>query len=147
MELFNNPDYDIDGATSSLDIPELIRAACRGGWPATLHIKEKYAMLIAKDYVNSVCENDTSILADVTASEEISIFMDTLDDYVAALEKLYVIQDIDAWCPAIRSKTALRSTPKRCLVDPSIAVASLNINAEALETQLNTFGLSLKKCV
>lgn len=179
MELFNNPDYDIDGATSPLDIPELIHAACRGGWPATLQMKEKYAMLIAKDYVNSVCENDistvdhtqrnskiarrimrsyarnistlakkTSIVADVTASEDISLSMDTFDDYVAALEKLYVIQDIDAWCPAIRSKTALRSAPKRCFVDPSIAVASLNINAEALETQLNTFGFIFEQmCV
>lgn len=170
-ELFNNPNYDIDGAKSSLDIPELIRVACRGGWPATLQVGEKASLLIAKDYVNSVCNNDISaidgkqrnpkiaqqimrsyarnistlakkknILADVTASEDISISMDTFDDYVAALEKLFVIQDIDAWNPAIRSKTALRSAPKRCFSDPSITIAALRINAEALETQLKTFG-------
>ncbi len=171
QELFNNPDYDIDGASSKLDIPELILAACRGGWPATLQMPPKASMFIAKDYVNSVCENDISavdnkqrnpkiarqimksyarnistlakksnILADVTASEDISLSMNTFDDYVAALEKLFVIQDIDAWCPAIRSKTAIRSSPKRCFVDPSIAVAAMNVNAEALETQLKTFG-------
>ena len=171
QELFNNPDYDIDGASSKLDIPGLIMAACRGGWPATLQMPAKASMLIAKDYVNSVCENDISavdnkqrnpkiarqimksyarnistlakksnILADVTASEDISLSMNTFDDYIAALEKLFVIQDIDAWCPAIRSKTAIRSSPKRCFVDPSIAVAAMNINAEALETQLKTFG-------
>ena len=158
QELFNNPDYDIDGASSKLDIPGLIMPA-------------KASMLIAKDYVNSVCENDISavdnrqrnpkiarqimksyarnistlakksnILADVTASEDISLSMNTFDDYIAAFEKLFVIQDIDAWCPAIRSKTAIRSSPKRCFVDPSIAVAAMNINAEALETQLKTFG-------
>ena len=157
QELFNNPDYDIDGASSKLDIPGLILTACRGGWPATLQMPPKASMFIAKDYVNSVCENDISImksyarnistlakksniLADVTASEDISLSMNTFDDYIAALEKLFVIQDIDAWCPAIRSKTAIRSSPKRCFVDPSIAVAAMNVNAEALETHLKTFG-------
>ena len=170
-DLFDNPEYDIDGASSKLDVPGLIRVACRGGWPATLQMNPKSAMLVAKDYVNSVCENDiikvdgkqrnpkiarqimrsyarnistlakkTNILTDVTASGDITISMDTYDDYVEALEKLFVIQDIDAWCPAIRSKTALRSAPKRCFTDPSIAVASMNISAEALETQLKTFG-------
>lgn len=170
-DLFDNPEYDIDGASSKLDVPGLIRVACRGGWPATLQMNQKSAMLVAKDYVNSVCENDiikvdgkqrnpkiarqimrsyarnistlakkTNILADVTASGDITISMDTYDDYVEALEKLFVIQDIEAWCPAIRSKTALRSAPKRCFTDPSIAVASMNISAEALETQLKTFG-------
>lgn len=178
-ELFDNPDYDIDGATSKLDVQELIRAACRGGWPATLQMSQKSAMLVAKDYVNSVCENDisrvdgkqrnpkiarqimksyarnistlakkTNILGDITASGDITISMDTYDDYVEALEKLYVIQDIDAWCPAIRSKTAIRSAPKRCFTDPSIAVAAMNISAEALEVQLKTFGFIFEQmCV
>lgn len=66
--------------------------------------------------------------------------MDTYDDYIAALEKLFVIQDIDAWCPAIRSKTAIHSMPKRCFADPSIAVAAMGVNPDALETQLKTFG-------
>ena len=170
-ELFDNPKLDIDGVSSKLDVQELIRTACRGGWPATLQMNQKTAMLVAKDYVNSICENDiskvdgkqrnpkiarqimrsyarnistlakkTNILADVTASGDITISMDTYDDYVEALEKLFVIQDIDAWCPAIRSKTALRSAPKRCFIDPSIPAAAMNISAEALETQLKTFG-------
>ena len=128
-------------------------------------------MLVANDYVNSVCGIDissidkrqrnpkiarqilrsyarnistiakkTNILADVATSGDISISSDTLDDYISALEKLFVINDIDAWCPAIRSKTAIRSMPKRGFSDPSIAVAALGVNAEALETQLKTFG-------
>lgn len=170
-DLFDIPDYDIDGASSKLDVLELIHVACRGGWPATLQMNRKSAMFVAKDYVNGVCENDiitvdgkqrnpkiarkimrsyarnistlakkTNILADVMASGDITISMNTYDDYVEALEKLFVIQDIDAWCPAIRSKTALRSAPKRCFTDPSIAVAAMGISAEALETQLKTFG-------
>lgn len=178
-ELFYAPAYDIDGMTTDLDIPDLIHAACRGGWPATLQMKSRSALLIARDYVNSVCENDISavdkkqrnpkfarqimrsyarnistlakksnILADVTASGDITISPDTLDDYISALEKLYVIQDIDAWCPAIRSKTALRSAPKRCFVDPSIAVAAMGLNVDALEIQLKTFGFIFEQmCV
>lgn len=59
-ELFDNPDYDIDGATSKLNIPSLIRVACRGGWPVALQMSEMSGMLIASDYVNSVCEIDIS---------------------------------------------------------------------------------------
>lgn len=178
-ELFNNPDYDIDGAMSKLDIPDLIRVACRGGWPAALKLSEKASMMVARDYVNSVCDEDvsaidgkqrnpkiarqimrsyarnistlvkkTNILSDITSSGNITVSMDTFDDYVAALEKLFVIQDIDAWCPAIRSKSAIRSAPKRCFVDPSIATASMDVNAEALETQLKTFGFVFEQmCV
>ena len=171
QELFDNPNYDIDGASSKLDIPELIRVACRGGWPATLQLSSKASMMIAKDYVKTVCNYDisavdkkqrnpkiamqimrsyarnistlakkTSILEDVTGSGNIELSMPTFDDYIEALERLFVIQDIDAWCPAIRSKSAIRSAPKRCFIDPSIAVAAMNVNAEGLETQLKTFG-------
>lgn len=171
QELFDNPNYDIDGASSKLDIPELIRVACRGGWPATLQLSSKASMMIAKDYVKTVCNYDisavdkkqrnpkiamqimrsyarnistlakkTSILEDVTASGNIELSMPTFDDYIEALERLFVIQDIDAWCPAIRSKSAIRSAPKRCFIDPSIAVAAMNVNADGLETQLKTFG-------
>lgn len=170
-ELFDNPSYNIDGAVSNLDIPALIRVACRGGWPATLQMQEQASMIVARDYVNTVCNFDistidkkqrdtkiarqimrsyarnistiakkTNIIADITSSGETSLSTDTFDDYIRALEKLFVIQDIDAWCPAIRSKTAIRSMPKRGFSDPSIAVAALGVNADALETQLKTFG-------
>lgn len=169
--LFDDPSCDIDGATSKLDIPALIKVACRGGWPAAIKLPEKASEMIARDYVNSVCEVDmysidkkrrnpkitrqimrsyarnistiakkSNIIADITASGDINISVDTFDDYVRALEKLFVIQDIDAWCPAIRSKTAIRSMPKRSFADPSIAVAAMGVDAKALETQLKTFG-------
>ena len=90
----------------------------------------------------------TNILADVAGSENIELSKGTLDDYIEALEKIFVIQDIDAWCPAIRSKSAIRSAPKRCFTDPSIAVAAMNINAAGLEMQLKTFGFIFEQmCV
>ena len=172
QQLFDDPSLDIDGITSDMEIEDLIFAACRGGWPATVNIKsQKAKLLVARDYVNSVCREDisrvdnvqrdervarlllrsyarnistlaknTSLLADIVSSEEISISMPTFDDYVAALTKLFVICNIDAWCPAIRSKTTIRSGYKRAFIDPSIAVASLGLTPEALHTQLKTFG-------
>ena len=81
----------------------------------------------------------TSMVADV-AEEMEGTSMPTFDDYVGALEKLFVIDDIEAWSPAIRSKTVIRTGKKRCFVDPSIAVASLGASPESLELDLNTFG-------
>lgn len=102
----------------------------------------KIVRQILRSYARNISTvaKKTNILADVAASGDISISSDTLDDYISALEKLFVINDIDAWCPAIRSKTAIRSMPKRGFSDPSIAVAALGVNADALETQLKTFG-------
>lgn len=171
-ELFNNPEYDIDGKKSKMTVENLIFAACRGGWPAALKSKSESAqLLIARNYLNSVCSEDisrvdkirrnenlakqilrsyarnistiakkTSMLEDVVTSQNMSCSMDTFDDYIAALEKLFVIQDIDAWSPAIRSKTAIRSAPKRGFCDPSIAVATLGLTPSVLKTQLKTFG-------
>lgn len=169
--LFDDNNYDIDGEMSQLSIENLIFAACRGGWPASLEdMSRKAKLLIAKDYVDIICREDisrvdkknrnpslarlilrsyarnictlakkSSMLADV-AQEMERLSMPTFDDYVEALEKLYVIDDIEAWSPAIRSKSVIRTGKKRCFVDPSIAVAALGASPETLELDLNTFG-------
>lgn len=170
-ELFTNPHYDIDALQSSLSIEQLIFAACRGGWPASLdEMSDEAKLLIAKDYLSIVCEEDisrvdrhrrnpsigrlllrsyarnictlakkTSILSDISTDID-SIAMSTFDDYVEALERLFVINDIEAWSPALRSKSAIRTGKKRCLVDPSIAVAALGASPSSLEMDLRTFG-------
>lgn len=68
----------------------------------------------------------TVIYKDVVSNSE-GVSMPTLDSYLNALERLFVIEDVDAWCPAIRSATTIRSGKKREFVDPSIAVAVLHI--------------------
>ena len=172
QRLFNDPNYDIDGKTSQMTIEKLIYAAARGGWPASLFIRSpKAQLLIAKNYVRTVCDDDisridgrernsttanlllrsyarnistlakkTTLLTDITASGEHSLSADTFTDYERALEQLFVIKNLDAWAPAIRSKTAIRSSPKRAFCDPSIAVALLGMSPEALMVQLKTFG-------
>ncbi|MCX6309781.1 MAG: DUF4143 domain-containing protein, partial [Bacteroidia bacterium] len=78
-------------------------------------------------------------LADVSVEME-TTSMTTFNNYVEALEKLFVIEDIEAWCPAIRSATVIRAGKKRCFVDPSIAVAAMGISPKRLELDLKTFG-------
>ena len=179
-ELFDNKDVDIDGITSDMQIEDIIFAACRGGWPATANMKtDKAKLLVARNYVDTLCREDiskvdgvqkderiarlilrsyarnistlaknTSLLADVVSSGEVTVGMSTFEDYVTVIKRLFVIDNIDAWCPAIRSKTAIRSGVKRAFVDPSIAVASLGLTPQALMTQLKTFGFIFEQmCV
>lgn len=65
---------------------------------------------------------------------------ETVSTYIEVLESLYVIENINAWCPSVRSKSAIRSGRKRCFVDPSIAVAWLGVSPDYFNTDLKTFG-------
>ena len=170
-KLFDNPYMDIDGIISELTVEELIFSACRGGWPASLKRKNDTAkLLIAKDYLNNICESDISTVDGVqrnpvwtnlilrsyarnvsTLAKKANIYKDvaanadsmtlvTMNAYLNALEKLFVIEDIDAWCPAIRSATTIRAGKKRCFTDPSIPAAAMGLSPEYLQTDLKTFG-------
>lgn len=103
---------------------------------------QKLAHMILKSYSRNISTlaKTSSILADVSATDDVECTRPTLENYIEALEKLFVIQDIDTWNPSIRSKTTLQSRPKRAFCDPSVAVASLGLSPESLMTQLKTFG-------
>ena len=82
---------------------------------------------------------DTTVLEDVRAN--FGDFSDkTLASYKSALERLFVIEDVAAWSPAIRSKTAIRSARKKEFTDPSIATAALGASPQKLLADLQTFG-------
>ena len=99
------------------------------------------AELILKSYARNISTlaKKNSIYKDVAANVE-SLSMPTLDSYITALTRLFVIEDIDAWCPAIRSATTIRSGKKRAFIDPSIAIAALGLSPDYLEKDLKTFG-------
>lgn len=82
-----------------------------------------------------------SIIDDVRQTNERSIDTKTFDDYLEALQDLYIISDIEAWNPDIRSKTSIRATPTRHFVDTSIACRALNIFPDDLMNDLESFGL------
>ena len=97
--------------------------------------------LLLRSYARNISTiaKSTSIIADINSKAE-TLSAKTYSSYVNALEKLFVIEDIPAWCPAIRSATAIRSSYKREFVDPSIAVAALGVNPTYFHTDLKTFG-------
>lgn len=131
---------------------------------------DRTQLAVATDYVRSLCEMDISTIDGVernpawsramlssyarnvsTLAKNTNIYQDvfqnlgsisqdSFDSYKNAFEKLFVIQDLDAWCPSIRSKSAIRAGKKHEFVDPSIAVASLGVKPEYFYSDMKTFG-------
>ena len=83
----------------------------------------------------------SKIKDDVKANDAMTVNDDTIGSYIKALEKIFVIEDMPAWNPNLRSKTAIRTSDTRYFVDPSIAVAALGLGPKDLMNDLNTFGL------
>ena len=81
------------------------------------------------------------IKADMAANDNASLDDNTLYSYISALKKIFVIEDMEAWNPNLRSKTAIRTADTRYFVDPSIAAAVLGLGPDDLLNDLNTFGL------
>ena len=104
--------------------------------------------LLLRSYARHISEpaSFSSIMADMESRPEIRSDK-TLASYIEALEKLFVIEDVPAWCPSIRSKTAIRSSSKREFTDPSIAAAALGINPESLLKDMKTFGFLFENLV
>lgn len=155
---------------SNLSIDDLAFAICRGGWPATLSMDKEDSLDVAKDYIEAVCERDAAavdrsqkdpdrvrsvlkslarnistmttdrtIMGDVMANDT-SITDKTLEIYLRALRKLYIIEDVKAWQPSLRSKTGIRTSDKRQFVDPSLAVAALGASPHAILDDFKYFG-------
>ena len=75
------------------------------------------------------------------ANDEQSLSEKTIASYINALEKIFVVEDMQAWSTNLRSKTAIRTSDTRYFVDPSIAVAALGITPDKLIKDMNTLGL------
>ena len=82
-----------------------------------------------------------SICEDISPNEIDKISADTVSSYLSALRKIFIIEDMRAWNPNIKSKTAIRTSDTRYYVDPSIAVASLGVGPKDLINDMKTFGL------
>lgn len=99
--------------------------------------------MILRSYARNISTEapKQTIIEDVRQSNERSMDIKTFDDYLEALSDLFIISDIEAWNPNIRSKTSIRSTPTRHFIDTSIACRALNIFPEDLLNDLQSFGL------
>ena len=166
--LFNHAMPDGD---AHLSLDRLAFLICRGGWPQAVNMREEIALDLAINYYDGVVHSDinradgvqkntervkrlmrsfarnqgaqvpnTVIAADITANDS-AINEETVASYINALKMIFVIEDMPAWNPNLRSKTAIRASDNRYFVDPSIATAALGIGPSDLVNDLNTMGL------
>lgn len=105
--------------------------------------KPEVLKMIVKSYARHISTEAaiSTIIADVRQSNERTMDSKTFDNYMEALKDLYIIEDMPAWNPNIRSKTSIRSTPTRHFVDTSIACRALGVMPEDLHRDLESFGL------
>ena len=170
LEALFNQTQQVDGQKSKLTIRDLAYCLCRGGWPDNIGLEYRKCALKLRSYLDLIYESDDlslkkyaknvdvakaivrsyarnvstlaemkTIYQDVTKND-ISISDSQFYDYIAALQNTYLIEDVPAWSPSLRSKTAIRSVPKRELIDPSIAALSLGITPDNFVDDFNTFG-------
>jgi len=160
-------DTDI-ASKSTLSVEQIANAICRGGWPAAV-ISKSQSSRIARNYVDAVVQLDVrqvdgvdkdpekvrlllqSLARNISTMATSKTIMDdiqanhsqltdkTLNSYLNALQRIYVVEDVPAWQPSLRSKTAIRSANKRQFVDPSIAAAALRTDARGILKDFKTF--------
>ncbi|MDR3121990.1 MAG: DUF4143 domain-containing protein [Clostridiales bacterium] len=167
----------VRGEKSEIDYQRLAYLTCRGGWPSAMRRSENIALEIAKEYVNGLCESDISNVDGRSRNPVLTRFLlrayarhvstidsdaalyddvralyggvadQTLMDYMNALRRLYVIDEVIAWNPNLRSKTSIRTSPKKSFADPSIGIAALDISPKQLALDPETFGLFFENLV
>jgi len=105
--------------------------------------KPEVLRMILRSYARNISSEAavSTIISDIRQSNERTMDTKTYDDYMEALKDLYIIEDLEAWNPNIRSKTSIRSTPTRHFVDTSIACRSLGVSPGDLMRDLDSFGL------
>jgi len=160
---------EIEGV-STLTIEQIAFLICRGGWPASVNATGDPALRMSIDYVEAVINLDisrideveknpelvrlllrslarnistlasyTTLKADIEATDA-SLSEKTMSSYINALRRIFVVEDLPAWAPSLRSKTAIRTSNKRHFVDPSIATAVLRTNPDGILKDFEYFG-------
>ena len=101
------------------------------------------ARLLLRSYARHISQQVSyaTIKADMLSNDSQTLDEDTVADYIKALKRLFVIEDLEAWNPNIRSKAAIRTSDTRHFVDPSIGTAALGLGPKDLMNDLDSFGL------
>ena len=107
------------------------------------------AKRLMRSYARNISQQVSfaTIRKDMLANDANTLDENTVVDYIKALKKLYVIEDLAAWNPNIRSKAAIRTSDTRHFVDPSIGTAALGLGPNDLVNDLQTFGLFFENLV
>ena len=102
----------------------------------------QYARVILREYARaSATQTKQAAMRSDIRQRGTELSRDTVDSYISALRKLYVIQDLPSWTPSLRARSRITRTPTRHLCDPSVAVAALGAGPNSLLRDLPTLGL------
>ena len=109
---------------------------------------EQKARKLMRSYARnvSIAATDETLRDDCASGDE-SFDKDVFSKYLNALRNLYVIEELPAWNPNLRSKTAIRTKETRHFTDPSIGAAALGITPEGVFKDITTFGLLFESLV
>lgn len=161
---------------SDVGLRDVAAFVCVGGWPGSLDLDERNARLAVRDYLNEVVRLDipsasgvrhrpasvrrlvrslarhvaseaktTTLAAD--AGGDTPLGRATVDSYLDALERIFVVENQPAWSVSLRSRATLRRAPKRHFVDPSLSAAMLRAGPDRLLADPQTFGLLFESMV
>jgi len=160
-----------------LTVADLAERVAVGGWPGHLQLGVDASLRAVRDYLEEIRRTDivrvdgtrrdpgkvgmllrslarnvsthvanTTLAADAGGADG-PLSDDTVRDYMAALERLMIVEDQPAWAPHLRSRSILRKSPRRHFVDPSLAVAALRAMPRRLLEDLELFGLLFESLV
>ena len=160
---------ELPAAEAGLDVPGLVGAACRGGWPQLIDTPMMEARRFTRDYLDDICRVDVSAVDGIRRSPrgvmrlirslahnvsttagfrklaaetggETPLNRTTAKTYLDVLSRLFVVEDLPAWNTHIRSRASLIRSPKRHFVDPSLAAAALGAGPQRYLDDLHAFG-------
>ena len=147
---------------------------CRGGWPLSINKKKKVALSLARNYYETLYQedmfslNDSDVRRNTALSEkflrsyarnvgsqcsnqiiakDLDIDIKTYEKFYSILERLFVIDEVSAWNPNLRSKAAIRTKITRYFIDSSIGAMALNITPESIYKDMHTFGFLFENLV
>jgi predicted AAA+ superfamily ATPase len=162
---------------ADFDLKTLAEKITLGGWPSLIGSGAREALRFMQDYIALVAEADISRVADKkrdpqkvmrllqslarnisteasitslardTGGSETRVTDETITEYLEALERLMMVEQLPAWSPHIRSADRLRKSPKRHFADPSLAVGTLGLSIDKLLADLNYFGFLFESLV
>jgi predicted AAA+ superfamily ATPase len=162
--------------TVKFDLGEMAEKIIIGGFPGLIGSSAKDGLRFNTDYIELIADTDISKVSEkrrdpnkvkrllkslarnISTEANISVLSkdtdsdsklddETVTDYLAALERLMIIENLSAWNTHIRSSDYLRKAPKRHFVDPSLAVGALGLTVDKLLADLNYFGLLFESMV
>lgn len=154
-------------AISNANIEDYAFWICRGGWPLAIGEEDDIALQQAIDYYNVLYNEDIFSISDIKLtknidiaekllrsyarnigtscpnsliSDDVGIDKETMNKFEEVLQRLYILDNVRAWSPNLRSKTCIRTKDVRYFVDPSIATAALGLTPSSLFKDMNYFG-------